>query len=62
MISFRGTRSNLYTLDGDGRSELTEWPPQWQGLRDAITARIKGAGPAPSNPPDSTLIQPKNGS
>ncbi len=48
---------NLYTLDRDGHSEVTEWPPKWQSLRDTITARIKGAGPPPSNPPDSTLIQ-----
>jgi signal transduction histidine kinase len=47
----------LYGMDGEGRTAAMEWPPNWQGLRDEMAARIKGAGRPPITPPDSATIQ-----
>ena len=34
-----------------------EWPPNWEDLREEMTARIKGEGRPPNTPPDSATIQ-----
>jgi signal transduction histidine kinase len=47
----------LYGFDGEGRIAPMEWPPDWGALREAMTARIKGAGRPPNTPPDSGTIQ-----
>jgi signal transduction histidine kinase len=33
------------------------WPPNWESLRAAMTARLKQVGPPPSAPQDSTLME-----
>ena len=47
----------LYGIDSEGRVAPMEWPPNWETLRAAMTARMKGAGRPPGNPPDSDTIQ-----
>jgi signal transduction histidine kinase len=48
---------NLYTFDGKGHFLVAEWPEKWQPLRETMTAQMKGVGPPPSAPADSTLIE-----
>ena len=47
----------LYRLDGSGHSVPTEWPPGWETLRLAMSARIRRTGPPPSTAQESTLIE-----
>jgi signal transduction histidine kinase len=39
-----------------GQFSPAVWPAAWSGLRDQMTARIRGVGPGPVMPTDSTLI------
>ena len=48
---------NLYSLEREGRIASMEWPPGWEGLRASMTGRMRGGGPPPSIPPNSTLIE-----
>ena len=54
----------LSNLDFEtGRFARTDWPPAWSGVRDQMTASIRGGGPGPTMPPESTLIEiPRFGS
>ena len=47
----------FYTLDREGRMNSDVWPANWQLLRDELMARVDGAGPPPSAPADSTLME-----
>jgi signal transduction histidine kinase len=47
----------LYGIDGEGRFAGIEWPPNWEILRDAMMARIGGAGRPPNAPPNSGTIE-----
>jgi signal transduction histidine kinase len=47
----------LYGIDTDGRIAPMEWPPGWEGLRPAMSARIAGEGRPPNAPPDSNVIE-----
>ena len=42
---------HLYGIDGEGRIAPMEWPSNWEELREAMTARSKGAGRPPNTPP-----------
>ncbi len=47
----------LYGFGSEGRITPMEWPPNWEPLRTAMTARIAGSGRPPNAPPDSNLIE-----
>lgn len=47
----------LYGIDQEGRLAPTDWPPQWEMLRAAMTARLKGSGRPPNAPHDSSVIE-----
>ena len=47
----------LYGIESDGRVAPMEWPSEWKPLRQAMSARIAGAGRPPIGPPDSSVIQ-----
>ena len=47
----------LYSIDSEGRIAPMEWPPNWETLHAAMTARMNGAGRPPSAPPDSDVIE-----
>ncbi len=47
----------LYGLDSQGRIGTMQWPAEWRMLREAMTARAKGAGRPPNAPRDSNLIE-----
>jgi two-component system sensor histidine kinase SenX3 len=47
----------LYGFGSGGRITPMEWPPNWEPLRAAMTARIAGLGRPPNAPPDSNLIE-----
>jgi signal transduction histidine kinase len=48
---------HLYRIDGGGRSASVAWPPNWEAMRDAMTARMKGVGRPPNTLPASDTIQ-----
>jgi signal transduction histidine kinase len=50
-------RLQLYGIDVQGRISPMEWPHEWECLQAEMTARMHGAGPPPSVPPRSTLIE-----
>jgi signal transduction histidine kinase len=47
----------LYGMESEGRIAPMEWPPNWQPLRSAMTARITGSGRPPNARPDSNVIE-----
>ncbi|MEI9972641.1 MAG: hypothetical protein WDO73_11605 [Ignavibacteriota bacterium] len=47
----------LYGVDSDGRLAPMEWPANWSALRESMTARMKGGGWPPNNPPTSNTFQ-----
>ena len=47
----------LYGFDGEGRMTPMKWPANWDTLRVTMAARMRGEGPPPSAPRDSTLIE-----
>jgi signal transduction histidine kinase len=49
--------AKLYELDRSGHMVPAAWPPAWLSLRDQIVARLRGSGPPPLAPLNSTLIE-----
>jgi signal transduction histidine kinase len=47
----------LFTFDRSGRLTAMEWPDGWENFRQAMTARMRGAGRPPSASLDSTAIE-----
>jgi signal transduction histidine kinase len=47
----------LYGINGAGRTSPMEWPPEWETLREGMTARMKGQNRPPHASPDSMTIE-----
>lgn len=47
----------LYGIDGVGRVAPMDWPPGWEHLHPAMSARITGSGRPPNARPDSNVIE-----
>ena len=47
----------LYGIDREGRIAPIEWPPNWETLHEAMTARMKGVGRPPNTSLDSATIE-----
>jgi signal transduction histidine kinase len=54
--SERGTLK-LFGIDRQGQIAPMEWPPGWEPLRSAMTARLAGSGRPPNARPDSDIIE-----
>ncbi len=52
----RGSQE-LYGIGGEGRIARMEWPPEWEQLRSAMTARMSGSGHPPNVDSDSSVIE-----